>query len=165
MINDRDIFAEYFSWLLSIVGDGGGRMDVLTALYNTDFYVDPRLPDDQNRVLDALQMRDSFINNWVCEGRDGCSDEVSYDFITMPASVLEVFVAVSIRCEDEIMQDEELGNRTKIWFWGLLEWFGLDQNAGNIEKFLGRDLMKIDQKRRKRRSIWGEMCNFLNKMG
>lgn len=139
-------------------------MDVLTALYNTDFVIDRQIFDDRNRVDDALQLRSIFLNEWTyLEG--GCRDEVDYDFVTMKVTVLEVFVAIAIRCEEEIMQDDELGDRTKIWFWGLLDWFGIGKDAGALDKFLSRDLMKIDTRRRKRRSLWGEMCNFLNKMG
>ena len=146
-----DIFAEYFSWLLSYIGDYGEKYDVLVRLYNTDFVVPDKVPDDQNRVDDALRMREVYLREWVH------SDTVSYDFLIMNVNALEIFVALSVRCEVDIMQDQTFGDRTSQWFWGILGRFNLDNSAG-IEKFFGKG--GINQKRK--RPIWAEMGDFLS---
>jgi hypothetical protein len=42
-----------------------------------------------------------------------------------PCSLLEMMVALSIRCEDHIMVNQELGDRTDYWFWGMIDTSGL----------------------------------------
>ena len=43
-----------------------------------------------------------------------------------PCSMLEMMIAVAVRCEVHIMQDEEFGNRTGQWFWTMIVNLGLD---------------------------------------
>lgn len=149
--SNDEIFAEYFSWLLGYVGDYGDRYDLLVLLYNTDFIVPPKVPDDQNRVDDALRMREIFLREWVH------SDTVSYDFLVMNVNVLEIFVALSVRCEADIMQDPRFGDRTSDWFWGILGRFSLDSLEG-VEKFFGDG----GKNEKRKRPIWSEMGDFLS---
>jgi hypothetical protein len=43
-----------------------------------------------------------------------------------PCSVLEMILALAIRCEENIMDDPLKGDRTKQWFWGMINNLGLD---------------------------------------
>ena len=55
-----------------------------------------------------------------------------------PCSVLEMLIALAIGCENYIMYDPDEGDRTDIWFWGMIENLGLDALddwAFNYEEF------------------------------
>ena len=85
--------------------------------------------------------------------RFGLQKRYSQDYIDEylfgPCSVLEMMIALSIRCEESIMDDTEYGNRTGQWFWGMISSLGLSsmtddmfdkQYATNvINKFLNRE--------------------------
>ena len=36
-----------------------------------------------------------------------------------------MMVALAIRCEEHIMGDQDIGDRTGLWFWGMIENLGL----------------------------------------
>ena len=42
-----------------------------------------------------------------------------------PCSVLEMMVALAIKIEEQIMDDPDIGNRTGLWFWKMIENLGL----------------------------------------
>jgi hypothetical protein len=42
-----------------------------------------------------------------------------------PCSVLEMMIALAVRCEEHIMDDPNIGNRTGQWFWGMIVNLGL----------------------------------------
>jgi hypothetical protein len=66
-----------------------------------------------------------------------------------PCSVLEMLIALAIRCEETIMDDASMGNRTGQWFWGMINNLGLGGMTDDIvdvgvvdsviERFLARD--------------------------
>ena len=39
--------------------------------------------------------------------------------------MLEMMIALAIRCEEDIMNDSSIGDRTKQWFWGMVVSLGL----------------------------------------
>lgn len=39
--------------------------------------------------------------------------------------MLEMMIALAIRCEETIMDDPRYGNRTKQWFWNMMKSLGL----------------------------------------
>lgn len=71
---------------------------------------------DDNRADDGIQLRRRFALT-----RDDMS---LIDYIAGPCSVLEMMVALAIKCED-IMDDSVYGNRTGQWFWGMIHNLGL----------------------------------------
>ena len=79
------------------------------------------LPLDENRLLDGLDLRFRF------------ADENSY-YIDGDCSVLEMMVALSLRCEEHIMSDDEIGNRTGRWFWEMIDNLGLESMYDNFDK-------------------------------
>jgi hypothetical protein len=65
---------------------------------------------DSNRVEDAVDLRKQFGllgNPYSC-------------------SVLEMMVALAVRCERHIMGSIEIGDRTGEWFWEMIFNLGLD---------------------------------------
>ena len=40
--------------------------------------------------------------------------------------MLEMMIALALRCEEEIMDDPEIGNRTAQWFWLMITNLGLN---------------------------------------
>ena len=88
-------------------------------LHNTTFtYL---IPKDQNRAEDGIDLRYRFAI--VCN----YSEDLDYilDMLAGPCSVLEMMVALAIRCEENIMENPNMGDRTGQWFWGMVVNLGL----------------------------------------
>ena len=135
---------EYFEWLCELVDIKRYSRQVsyrklLMHLHNIEFtwYI----PHDDNRADDGVQLRRRFAL---------VRDDMSLsDYISGPCSVLEMMVALAIRCEETIMDDALMGNRTGQWFWGMIRNLGLshitdnkfDRNAVDdiIARFLNRE--------------------------
>lgn len=119
-----EIRNEYFNWMCDLVC--GDRYAVtisyrklLMRLHDTEFtYLIER---DSNRANDGAQLRYRFA---IDQGYKNSSD-VIIDILDAPCSVLEMMVALSIRCEETIMDDPQVGNRTGEWFWGMITNLGL----------------------------------------
>ena len=47
------------------------------------------------------------------------------DILDEPCSVLEMILALAIRCEETIMDNPKYGDRTGQWFWSMLSNLGL----------------------------------------
>ena len=86
-------------------------------LYSREFYWS--VDHDENRAEDGLNLRERFADEF---GYD-------YDFLDGPGSsectILEMMVALASRCENEIMYNPDEGDRTWVWFWGMIENLGL----------------------------------------
>lgn len=75
------------------------------------------IPHDDNRADDGIQLRRRY-------GLD--QNDVSLSrYLTGPCSVFEMMVALAIRCEETIMDDAAMGDRTGQWFWGMVHNLGL----------------------------------------
>lgn len=101
---------DYFEWLCDIVcGDLYSKhisfKELLRYLFDTEFVYS--IPRDENRAGDGIGLRLKF--------------DTDYD---EPCNVLEMMVALSIRCE-AIMDDPVIGDRTRQWFWGMIVNLGL----------------------------------------
>ena len=95
-----------------------------------------------------------------------------------------MMIALAIRCEEHIMDDPDIGNRTGQWFWNMIVNLGLgsmtdakfDENYTNmvIERFLNREyerngdggLFTVKHSRRDLRTveIWYQMCWYLDEI-
>lgn len=134
---------EYFTWLCKHVATLDGYPKGLNAdslpdqpyilllhqLYNIPFYyIHPR---DVNREADGLALRKVYE-------RETMSD-IIFD---RSCSVLEMMVALAIRCESAIMSNESYGDRTADWFWAMIESLGLDTlTDGNYDEILVDDII------------------------
>ena len=109
----------YFQWMYRLVcRKKASYRNLLKHLYKTDFY--EIIPMDSNRAADGIDLRYRF------------GDECSYDMPMIasylddrPCSVLEMMIALAIRCEEHIMEDSDVGDRTSQWFWDMIASLGL----------------------------------------
>lgn len=118
MAYEDDIRNEYFDWMLNLVC--GKRYSeyisfrkLLMHLHNTEFIF--TIPKDVNRAKDGADLRYRFALFTGC-------DET---YLDGPCSVLEMMIALSIRCEENIMDDPMVGDRTGQWFWAMIKNLGL----------------------------------------
>lgn len=169
----------YFDWLCSFILDskkqhkGMKYFELLSYLHSRDFeYI---LELDGNRAEDGINLRYRFGSEL------GYSDHTIATYLYGKCSVLEMMVALAIRCETHIMDNPEIGDRTSEWFWGMItnlgiramsdEYFDEARVEKTINKLLnreygingeeglftikhtGRDIRKVD--------IWYQMCWYL----
>ena len=118
-LRDR-INDEYFEFLCELIDSDRfskrvSYRKVLMRLHDIEFTW--FVPYDDNRADDGIQLRRRFalIRN----------DMSLSSHISGPCSVLEMMVALAVRCEETIMDDALMGNRTGQWFWGMIHNLGL----------------------------------------
>ena len=118
----RDIHSDYFDWLCSLVNDSKPSHRsynlLLEYLHNTEFvYI---MPMDGNRFADGINLRYRFGDSMSIDGPviASCLDD-------KPCSILEMMVALAVRCEIHIMGDPDVGERSGRWFWKMIENLGL----------------------------------------
>lgn len=139
VIND-----EYFMWLLSLVcgrkhSEKYSFEKLLRYLHNTEFRYS--ILRDENRAEDGMDLRYRFACHVGVEAVESDLDG--------PCSVLEMMIALALRCEETIMCDDDIGDRTKQWFWMMVTNMGLGSMSddrfdrryvkGVVECFLDRD--------------------------
>lgn len=129
---------KYFEWLCDIVYDRHAPSVpydcLLRHLHNIEFRYS--IPRDQNCADHGVYLRYQFA--------DDRSDEIEG-----PCSVLEMMVALALRCEVNIMDNPKMGDRTSHWFWQMIVNLGLgsmddyrynpDYVDDVIDRFLERD--------------------------
>lgn len=120
----REINDEYFAWLSNTVCENRYAKQIsycrlLTYLHNTDFRYS--IPMDENRAEEGINLRYRFA---MTNGYEQCIDWV-LTALGGPCSVLELMVALALYCEENIMDDPSVGNRTGQWFWGMVTNLGL----------------------------------------
>ena len=120
MIFEDHINDEYFEWLCELIDSKRFSKRVsyrklLMRLHDIEFTW--FIPKDDNRADDGIQLRRRFalVRNDISLQR----------YLQGPCSVLEMMVALAVRCEEYIMDDAQMGNRTGQWFWGMIHNLGL----------------------------------------
>lgn len=177
----NDIFNEYFDWLYFLVCRDRyqretSHEELLRHLHRIPFtYLIQR---DQNRAGDGINLRYRFGIARYSED----SLDVIMNTLDGPCSVLEMMIALAIRCEETIMDDPDVGDRTGQWFWGMIVNLGLggmtdihfDQDFVDsvILRFLNREyepdgrggLFTIRNCHRDLRDveIWYQLCWYLD---
>lgn len=116
----------YFDWMCDKVSDqpyfrNTSYEVLLKALHQTDFTY--TIPLDENRAQDGMDLRWRFAN----EVDFGMPPEQVMDHLEAPCSVLEMMIALSIRCEEHLMDDPDIGDRTGQWFWMMIMNLGLNR--------------------------------------
>lgn len=116
---------DYFLWMVDLVCDkrytkGTTWKQLLTFLNQVEFSYS--IDMDRNRAKDGEQLRYRFgfekrIPNDVIRTALDCRS----------CSVLEMMVALSLRCEEHIMADPENGDRTGKWFFEMIDSLGLGE--------------------------------------
>lgn len=130
---------DYFEWMYQLVCNEKyykelSHRKLLRFLHNIEFtYI---LENDDNRAADGVNLRYRFGHD---NGYDYSLIELYLD--TKPCSVLEMIVALAMRCEEQIMDDPEIGNRMGQWFWNMLVNLGI--GTMNDSKFNARQVHDI----------------------
>ena len=119
MTYEHRVNDEYFEWLCELIDIGRFSKSVsyrklLIHLHNIEFTW--FIPHDDNRADDGIQLRRKYGLH--------CDDISLSHYISGPCSVLEMMVALAIRCE-AFMDDTLMGDRTGQWFWGMIHNLGL----------------------------------------
>ena len=106
----------YFEWLLDKICDNSHPREqfrsLLEGLWRREYYAVIFL--DKNRVSDGLTLRIEY--NSIPR-----SKKLSPEELSQPCSVLEALIALCIRIEQDILIDDNMGNRISIWFWTMME--------------------------------------------
>lgn len=173
----------YFDWMYRLVCDNEqystrtSYKRLLGYLYSVDFeYTHPM---DDNRAADGVDLRYHF-------GEDhGYSHPMIASYLDdRPCSMLEMMVALSIRLEEHIMTDPDIGDRTGQWFWNMIVNMHLGSMTDNrfeedyvediVARFLDRDyerngdggLFRVDNPNVDMRNldIWYQMCWYLKEI-
>lgn len=112
--------AGYFDWLYGSMCDDILAKDIsylkLFSKMNSIEFI-AKHPRDDNRIEDGLDLRYRYYS---------MMDEPTRYEINEPCSVLEVIVALAIKCEEHITDDPYIGDRTGQWFWKMISNLGLN---------------------------------------
>lgn len=134
-LEDR-IRADYFEWMYELMcGDRFAESisyrQLFTFLHEVEFTY--FIPYDENRALDGISLRYNYCLNHDCEDLEYC--------LAGPCSVLEMLVALAIRCEKN-MDNPEKGDRTGQWFWTMITNLGLGaMSDNNFNEWLVNDVI------------------------
>lgn len=177
-----EVINEYFEWMCELVSERPyskrcSYRKLLSLLYGIDFTYTIEM--DGNRADDGINLRYRF-------GYErGYEDYIIASYLDDRAcSVLEMMVALSKRCEESIMDDPDIGDRTGRWFWGMIENLGLGSSFDNvfdkdyvitrIDIFLNREygrdgdggLFTVNHPKRDLRTveIWYQLCWYLDEI-
>lgn len=116
-----EIANRYFEWMFDLVckdryANSISFRKLLMQLHNTEFTY--CLRNDKNRAEDGISLRYRFAYE-----NPEFDDAEAY--LDGPCSILEMMLALSIRCEESIMDNPTIGDRTAQWFWGMITNLGL----------------------------------------
>ena len=169
---------QYFDWMYSLAC-GSCRISyqkLLRHLHKRDFTYTIEM--DGNREADGIDLRYRFAYEFNY-GRPMIATYLD----NKQCSVLEMMVALAFRCEERIMADADIGDRTSQWFFGMITNLGLkymtDANFNEeftdkvIDRLLNREyerngeggLFKVEPCVRDMRNvdIWYQMQFYLNR--
>lgn len=133
----------YFRWLCSKSGLEGG---LALLFFATDFRW--KVPDDENRAKEALELRDFYARE-VGEGQEKAVLDRIKKSIIGPASCFEVFLSLAMALNDMLNMENE--SKTSYFFHKMMENSGfstfddedLDMSPKSVELFWRGSLDKI----------------------
>lgn len=170
---------KYFDWICSMICDSRHRKTqyrkLLEHLNDVPFLA--ILEMDENRSVDGINMRYRF-------GRDcGYDDRIIASLLDdHPCSILEMMAALAIRCEEHIMEDSDMGNRTGQWFWSMVNSLGLVTMSNDfynssyvdnvLQRFINREyrpdgegglfIVRNSGQDMRDIEIWYQLCMYLD---
>ena len=162
----------YFGWLVGKVAThelGMNYYKLFDQLWRTNFYY--YIPRDENRMIDGLNLRAQY------ESETGYDADVD----GKPCSVLEMMVALAIRCDDQIMWDDNHGSRASDWFFIMIDnmcLIGMKDycyDEHHVEFILNRMMQHLNYSNghgglfytndpnynMSQQEIWFQMCKFI----
>lgn len=170
---------EYFDWMYDLVMAeqySGGKPYRRLFRYLDDIEFTYIVHMDRNRYADGISLR-------YCFGYERAYDDrmIASYLDNRTCSVLEMLVALALRCEEDVMYDPDIGDQTGRWFWIMLDNLGLasmtdrkfdkDHVDGVIDTFLNRDyapdgtgglFIVSDRCDMRNIEIWQQMCWYLD---
>lgn len=181
MIKD-ELNNQYFDWMCQLVSEqrylkSRFYRKLLRFLHSICFSY--TIPMDGNREADGIDLRYRFGYE------NSYKDSIIATYLDIrPCSILEMMIALAIRCEESIMDDPDIGDRTSYWFWSMIRNLGLsdmDDTKYNeryaskvVERFLNHDYKKngegglftVRHSDRDLRNveIWYQMCWYLDEL-
>ena len=178
-VTRNDIQNEYFDWMVHLVSiesiDISKYSKLLKELHRYEFtYI---IPMDNNRYQDGINLRYRFL--YLHDLTD-----FQYLFDPYPCSVLEMMVALALKCEENILSDPDYGDRTAWWFWDMVHSLGLSDMTNDIwdEKYVDQVIERFLERKYKRNGdgglfivrrkdidmrkeeIWYQLCWHINEM-
>ena len=173
-----ELFREdYFEWLVTFVCGEWSKEDnphrkLLRYLYDTEFRY--KLKRDVSRARDGCHLRDQYVAYFDIR-------DIPSSFYDYPCSVLEMMIALAIRCET-IMDNPHYGDRTRQWFWRMISSLGLSSVTDyNYDEYYVREVVntfldrkycpdgrgglftiKHCQQDLRKAEIWHQMCWYLD---
>lgn len=176
-----DIENEYYNWLCGLmcgtdIFKATSFTNLLSMLYDRQFTWS--ISQDSNRAEEGTDLRYRFAvdNNYEHDYIDAN--------IKGPCNVFEMMAALAIRCEESIMDDPIIGDRTTQWFWGMVTSLGLSSMYNGrfnpdyiddvLNKFINRDYapngkgglftIKKCNSDLRRAEIWHQLCWYLDNL-
>lgn len=145
-MSNTELKERYFNWLCFQVGDsyphaGYTYHKLLRLLFEIEFTF--IMPMDKDRASDGVDLRFDFgyatseSDNMHIRNED--AQDVFRSMGDDPCSVLEMMVALAIKCES-FMSDDEIGDRISQWFWDMIVNLGLQSmdDSNYNERYIRR---------------------------
>ena len=138
----------YFDWMYQLVSNDERYSSRLSFRKHINLIHDNKFK--KMNVKDGKRYEKGFNIRYRFGYKYGVSDaEIADCLDTRPCSVLEMMIALSIRLEEHIMDDPDIGDRTGQWFWDMIVNLGLGSMDDSkfdkayaidvIRRFLNRD--------------------------
>ena len=113
-MNNEHINNLYFEKLCSVAGLKGpvehcNYFELMYQLYRTEYYWS--VPNDDNRGADGIKLRERY----------------KFPDVDSDCSLLEMLIALALRCDEEIMYNPTEGDKSVDWFWMMLTNLGLSK--------------------------------------
>ncbi len=118
--SDIAVKRHYFLWMYEKVDPDHTKYNysmLMSYLFQREYTY--TIDKDENRMADGLSMRRNYILNY-----EPTMDPDEF-MPNEPCSVLEMLVALAIRCDRDIMGDPLKGDDPAYWFWTMLWNLGL----------------------------------------
>ena len=115
---------KYFDWICELIDHT--ECDTESSYFKLLHYLNEVkftyiLEMDENRMSDGINLKYRFGHVM------GYPNELIENSLRNDScSILEMMVALSIRCEEGFMDNIDEGDRTGEWFWSMIENLGLD---------------------------------------
>jgi len=170
----------YFAWLCNLIKKGtpiavDQYTKLLKYLHDVEFaYI---LDMDGNRYEDGISIRYRFGYEMHIDAAI-----IASEIDVGKCSMLEMMCALSLKCEEHIMSDPDIGDRTGKWFWDMIISLGLsDMTDSRFSKSYVDDVIYIFLHRKykptgegglftvpnidrdfRRIELWEQMMHYLN---
>ena len=133
---------EYDEWIIDLTTNWcsyyGNYGRLMEFLHSIPFHSTVQIPLDENRGADGKDLRLRFVET---------TTEYTYSHVYIylmdyPPTMLEVMAALALRCEENIMHDDDIGDRSDEWFYGMLCSSGLDAcNDENFDENVAKEIV------------------------